>query len=136
MELWGMQSNPLVQSLPGPLWPSVVASNRGLFMGQIELNCVPMPNWIVWNRPIYIYIYMSVCVCVWMGFALNNSQSWICHKTKPNQTKLNQSTNSEAAIFMQYIKNNGIMTRNREIILFASTIIIIIIIIKERKNNF
>ena len=37
LELWGMQSTLLLSSLQGPLWPGVVAPNRVLFMGQIEL---------------------------------------------------------------------------------------------------
>ena len=40
LELWGMQCTPLLPSLPGPLEPKVVASDRVLSMGQIELNCV------------------------------------------------------------------------------------------------
>ena len=32
LELWGMQSTPSLPSLPGPLWPGVVAPD-----GQIEL---------------------------------------------------------------------------------------------------
>ena len=44
LELWGMQSPPSLPSLPGPLWPRVVASDRVLSMGQIELNCVFMLN--------------------------------------------------------------------------------------------
>ena len=39
LELWRMQSTP---SLPGPLWPGMVAPDRVLSMGQIELNCVLM----------------------------------------------------------------------------------------------
>ena len=39
-DLWGMRSNPLLPSLPGPLWPIEVAPDRVLSMGQIELNCV------------------------------------------------------------------------------------------------
>ena len=38
LELWGMQSTPSLPSLPGPLWPRVVAPDRALSMGQIELN--------------------------------------------------------------------------------------------------
>ena len=34
-----MQSVPSLLSLPGPLCPGVVASDRALSMGQIELNC-------------------------------------------------------------------------------------------------
>ena len=36
MELWGMGSTP--SSFPGPLEPGVVAPDRVLSMGQIELN--------------------------------------------------------------------------------------------------
>ena len=32
LELWGMQSTPLLPCLPGPLWPGVVAPDRVLFM--------------------------------------------------------------------------------------------------------
>ena len=40
LELWGMRSTPLLPTLPGPLWPEVVALDRVLSMGQIELNRV------------------------------------------------------------------------------------------------
>ena len=33
LELWGMWNTPLSPSLPGPLWPSVVAPDRALSMG-------------------------------------------------------------------------------------------------------
>ena len=39
-EIWGMRSTPSLPSLPGPLWPGVVAPDRVLAMGKIELNCV------------------------------------------------------------------------------------------------
>ncbi len=38
LELWGMRSTPSLPSLPGPLWPGVVAPDRALSMGQIELT--------------------------------------------------------------------------------------------------
>ena len=44
-ELWGM-----LPSLPGPVWAGVVAPDRVLAMGQIELNWVLMLNRIVWSR--------------------------------------------------------------------------------------
>ena len=62
-----MLSTPSLATLPGPLWPGVVAPNRVLSMGEIELNCVFMQNltvwnWtvfmlngIVWNRTAYVY---------------------------------------------------------------------------------
>ena len=33
LELWGMQSIPLLSSLPDPLWPGVVTPDRVLSMG-------------------------------------------------------------------------------------------------------
>ena len=50
LELWGMKSTPLLPSLPCLLWSRVVAPDRALSMDQLELNCVLMLNWIVWNR--------------------------------------------------------------------------------------
>ena len=32
LELWGMRSTPSLPSLPGPLWPGVVAPDRALSM--------------------------------------------------------------------------------------------------------
>ena len=47
LELWGMQSTPLFPLLPGSLWSGVVAADRVISIGQIELNCVPIVNRIV-----------------------------------------------------------------------------------------
>ena len=44
---WGTWSTPSLLSLPGPLWPEVVAPDRVLSIGQIELNFVLMQNGIV-----------------------------------------------------------------------------------------
>ena len=44
--MWSILSLP---SLPGPLWPGVVA----LPIGQIELSCILKLNWIVWNRTVF-----------------------------------------------------------------------------------
>ena len=38
LELWGMRNTPSLPSLPGPLWAGVVAPDRVVSMGQIELN--------------------------------------------------------------------------------------------------
>ncbi len=38
LELWGMWSTPSLLSLPGPLWPGVVAPDRVFSMGLIELH--------------------------------------------------------------------------------------------------
>ena len=39
-----MQSTPSLPSFPGPLWLRVVAPDRVLSMGQIELNCIHKLN--------------------------------------------------------------------------------------------
>ena len=44
LEIWGMQSTPLMLSLPGQLWPEFEAPDGVLSMGQIELNYVLMLN--------------------------------------------------------------------------------------------
>ena len=44
LELWGMWSTPSLPSLPGLLRPGIVALDKVLSMGQIELNCVFMLN--------------------------------------------------------------------------------------------
>ena len=55
LELWGMRFTPSLPSLPGPLWPGEVAPDKILSLGQIELNCVPMLNWITWNKTVLIF---------------------------------------------------------------------------------
>ena len=55
LELWGMQSIPSLPSLPGPLWPGVVAPDRVLSTGQIELNCVLVLNRIVWDGTVLTF---------------------------------------------------------------------------------
>ena len=46
-ELWEMLNTPSLPSLPGPLWLGLVARDRVLSMGQIELRSVLKLNWIV-----------------------------------------------------------------------------------------
>ena len=55
LELWRMRSMPSLPSLPGSLWHGMVATNRVLSMGQIELQCILMLNWIAWNRTVLIF---------------------------------------------------------------------------------
>ena len=59
LEFGGMQSAPLLPSLPGPLWSGVVEPDRVLYMGQIELNCVFMLNWIVWIRTVWLKLIVG-----------------------------------------------------------------------------
>ena len=55
LEHWGMRRTPSLPLLLGPLWPRVVAPDRVLSMGQIELNCVLLLNWIAWKRTVLKY---------------------------------------------------------------------------------
>ena len=44
LELWKMQSTPSLPSLQGPVQPGMVAPDKVLSLGQIELNSVLMIN--------------------------------------------------------------------------------------------
>ena len=57
LELWGMRSSP---SLP-LLWPGVEVLDGVLPIAQIELNCVLMLNWIVWNWTFFDIETMYLC---------------------------------------------------------------------------
>ena len=54
LELWGMWSTPSLTLLPGSLWPGIVAPDRVLSKGQIELNCVLKLNWIGRNGTVFV----------------------------------------------------------------------------------
>ena len=97
LELWRMRSTPLLPSLPGSLWPGVVAPDRVLSMDRMELNGVLMLYWIVLNRHLTVYkqknyscytelFEIELFLCIKMDLALNNLQWLIC--TKPNQISL------------------------------------------------
>ena len=73
-----MKSTPSSLSLPGLLCPVVVAPDKVLSMGQIELNRVLTLNWIVWNKTVDMNKN---------GVGIINLQWLMCHKAKPNQTK-------------------------------------------------
>ena len=47
-ELCGMRGTPSLPSLPGPLWPEVVAPDMGPIYGLNRTNGILMLNWIVW----------------------------------------------------------------------------------------
>ena len=102
LKLWGMQTTPLLSSLPGPLWSGVVAPDRVLSIGQIEVNCVLMLSWTAWNRtvldiePVYLELLckqktiLILNRIVWNrtvymyknGFDINNLQWSMCYQTK------------------------------------------------------
>ena len=44
LEIWGMRSISSLTLLPGHLCSGMVATNRALSMGYIELNCIRMLN--------------------------------------------------------------------------------------------
>ena len=48
LELWGMWSTPSLPSLPGWLWPRVVAPDKGPIYGLNRTKGILMLNWIVW----------------------------------------------------------------------------------------
>ena len=55
LELWGMWNTSLLPLLSGPFCPGVFAPDRVLSIGQIELNCVLMVNWMAWNRTVLTF---------------------------------------------------------------------------------
>ena len=71
LELWGMRSTPSLRLLPGPLWPRVVAPDRALSMCLIELSCVLMLNWIVWNETVFWH-WNYVLMLNWI-----ETQAWL-----------------------------------------------------------
>ena len=81
LELWGMRSIPSLPSLPAPLWPCVVAPDRVLSMGQIEINCVFIVNWITWNRTVLtfkLHTYAKLNCLKWNFFSMLNWIVWNC----------------------------------------------------------
>ena len=49
LEPWKMQSTPSLSSLPGLLWLGMVAPDKVISMGQIELIGGIILNWIGWD---------------------------------------------------------------------------------------
>ena len=66
LDLWEVQSTHLLPSLPGPLWPGMVAPDRVLSMGQIELT-FKLCTWtfkltyVKLNSLKYNFDYLTVC---------------------------------------------------------------------------
>ena len=71
LELWGMQSTPLLPLLPGSPAPEVVAPHRVLSMSQIELNCVLILNWTVWNGTVFFRMKLFGWLVVWVLWNIN-----------------------------------------------------------------
>ena len=70
--MWGTLS---LSSLPGPLWPGVVAPDRALSIGYIELICVLVLNWIVWNRT--VFDIETVLMLNWIVWIRTVGLNWI-----------------------------------------------------------
>ena len=82
LELWGMWSSPSLPSLQGPPWPEVVEPDTVLCMGQIELNCVLMLNWIIQIRNVLTFKWVltwnwSVWIrTVWLNWIARNRNAF------------------------------------------------------------
>ena len=71
LDLRGIQSTPSLPSLPGPLWARVVAPDRVLSMGQIEL----FDNKILylrWTELLEIELFDHLTVCKQMTYVQLN----------------------------------------------------------------
>ena len=79
LELWGRRSISSLPSLPAPFWSGVVAPDRVLSMGQIELNIVLMLNWIAWNKTVLTFklrTYAKLNCLKWNCFCMLNWIVW------------------------------------------------------------
>ena len=71
LKLLGMQSTPLLPSLPAPLY-----SDKVLSRDHIELNCVHMLNWIVGNRTDLTFNCVQANDWCLIEFLVIHSNSW------------------------------------------------------------
>ena len=108
-----MLSNPSLPSLPGLLWPGVVLSDWFLFIGQMELNCVLMLKWIVWNgtfweiEPVYLCkteLFLKRTVYMHKnGFGFNNLQWLIAIKSNQSICPLSLSLSLSVYIYIYIV---------------------------------
>ena len=79
LELLDMRSTPSMPWLPDPLWSGVASPDGVLSMGQIELNCVLILNWIAKNRTILTFkllTYAKLNCLKWNCFCMLNWIAW------------------------------------------------------------
>ena len=79
LEFWAMRSTPSLLSLLAPLWTRVVAPDRILSIGQIELNCVTMLNLFVWEESVLTFklrTYAEMNCLKWNCFCTLNGIVW------------------------------------------------------------
>ena len=75
----GNAEYPSWPSLQCPLWPGGIAPDRVLSLGQIELNCVLMLNWITWSKTVLTFkqrTYAKLNCLKWNYFCLLNWIVW------------------------------------------------------------
>ena len=77
MTLWRRQSAISLPSPPSPLSPWVVAPDRALSLGQIELNCVLMLNWIVRNRTVLTFNCVYTISMIILNWIVWNKTVWL-----------------------------------------------------------
>ena len=91
LELWGMRSTPSLPLLQGPLWPGMVASDKGPICGLNRTNGILMLNWIVWlnwiawNRNVFDKPYLHLNRVLMLNWIIWNGTlfwHWNCTYTK------------------------------------------------------
>ena len=96
--LWGMRSTPSLPSLQGQLCHGMVASDMILSMGEIELNCVRMLNWIVWNKTdlTSLFVNKNYTLTKLNGLKFNSAFNDPKRIDTPQNKTLNQLTKGNA----------------------------------------
>ena len=105
-----MQTTPSLLLLPASRWPGIVAPDKVLPMSQMELNCVLMLNWIVWDRTIlkfncvnkksYIYTKLNCLKLLskWLNLAFNDLKRVDISQNKTTNTLSLSKTTSQITI--------------------------------------
>ena len=83
LELWGMRSTLLFPLLPGLFWPGIVAPDKSLSVGCIELTCRLMPNGFVLIRTVWLNLV------AWNGDVFDNLTFKLRAYAKLNSLKWN-----------------------------------------------
>ena len=98
LELWGIKITHLLSSLPGRLWPGLVATYRVLSMGQNELwhlNHVIKQNFF----EIEMFIHLTMCKQM-TDFIKNMFQKHIQRLRTPQRVSCYDAKNSEGEIWI------------------------------------
>ena len=84
--LWGIRSTPSLPLLPGPLWPGVIAPDKGPIYGLNRTNGIIMLNWIVWNKNVFDnkpYLHLNCMLMLnWIIWNRTVFWHWNCTYTK------------------------------------------------------